>query len=191
MKTNISLLILAALLAPLASIAQQQPSLQPVQAQAQPVPCVTTATSPNPSGNSPAIKVPNKWQVMINKKLQKIEGQTGIPISDIGTDIAQAANAKPAAPPCIPQAASPKTAQPVANSHLPTGVITLWLCNPIVTSTDPSHTVTFITPDELTVAEPAQPGAFEADGAKADPKATVSCANLRRDPKTNKVFQAL
>jgi hypothetical protein len=80
--------------------------------------------------------------------------------------------------------------QPPAVSHLPTGVITAWLCNPIVTSTDPSHTVTFITPDALTSAEPAQGGAFEADGAKADPKATVSCANLRRDPKNNKVFLA-
>ena len=50
--------------------------------------------------------------------------------------------------------------------------------------------MTFITPDALTIAEPAQAGAFEADGAKADPKATVSCASLRRDPKNNKVFLA-
>jgi hypothetical protein len=48
--------------------------------------------------------------------------------------------------------------------------------------------VSFITPDALTNAEPAQASGFEADGAKADPKATVSCANLRRDPKNNKVF---
>ena len=188
MKTKSPVLILAALLAPLAGIAQQQPSPQPAQAEAQPVPCVTAATSPNPSGNSPAIKVPNKWQVMISKKLQKIEGQTGIPISDIGTDITQAANAKPA--PCPPQAVLPKAAQPVPIAHLPSGVVTTWLCNPIVTSTDPSHTVTFITPDALTIAEPAQLGAFETDGAKADPKATVSCATLRRDPKNNKVFLA-
>jgi hypothetical protein len=77
-----------------------------------------------------------------------------------------------------------------AHPHLPAGVITTWLCDPIITSTDPSHTITFIAPDALTNAEPAQAGVFEADGAKADPKATVSCANLRRDPKNNKVFLA-
>jgi hypothetical protein len=165
-----------------------QPSPQTTQTQAQPAPCVTTPNTPNPSGNNPAIKVPNKWQQMISKKLQKIEGQTGIPVSDVATDLAEAAKAKPT--PCPPQAGSPKTTQPVAISHLPAGVVTQWLCNPIVVSTDPSHTVTFVTPDALTTAEPAQTGAFEADGAKADPRAAVSCASLRRDPKNNKVFLA-
>jgi hypothetical protein len=97
-------------------------------------------------------------------------------------------NSKPKpATPCPP--AAPIT-QAATAMHLPAGVTTTWLCNPIVTSTDPSHTTTFITPDELTNAEPAQPSVFEADGAKADPKASVSCANLRRDPKNNKVFLA-
>jgi hypothetical protein len=189
MKAKTLPLILAAVLAPLAIKAQQPPSPQPTQAQAQPVPCVTTPTTPNPSGNQPAVKVPNKWRQMLDKQRQQLENKIGVPIPDVATSIEQAANSKPA--PCPAQAAAPKAPQPVAIPHLPSGVITTWLCNPIVTSTDPSHTVTFITPDALTVAEPAQPGVFEADGAKADPRATtVSCANLRRDPKNNKVFLA-
>jgi hypothetical protein len=160
---------------------------QAAQPQTKPVPCSTISAAPNPSGNNPAIKVPNKWRNALNNKLHNLESQTGIPISDVTADIAQAANSKAA--PCTPQG-SPKTAQASPILHLPAGVVTTWLCNPIVTSTDPSHTVTFVTPDELMTAEPAQAGTFEADGAKANPKATVSCANLRRDPKNNRVFLA-
>lgn len=180
MKIEFPCLILAALLTPIGQ-AQQQPSPQPTQLQPQASPCVTTPTNQNPSGKNPTFKMPSSWR-------DKFAAKTGITLPDVPTNTAQPVNSKPA--PCPPQADSPKAAQPFPISHLPTGVITTWLCNPIVTSTDPSHTVTFITPDALTNAEPAQAGAFEADGAKADPKATVSCANLRRDPKNNKVFLA-
>jgi hypothetical protein len=189
MKTRFISSIVASLLALSAStVLPSQQSTQPTQVQAQPVPCVTTPTTPNPSGNGPAIKVPSKWRAMLDKERQKIEAKTGFELPDVATDIEQASKPKPK--PCLPQVSSPKTAQPIPVLHIPIGVTTTWLCNPIITSTDPSHTVTFITPDALTSAEPAQPGTFEADGAKADPKATVSCANLRRDPKNNKVFLA-
>jgi hypothetical protein len=186
MKTILMSASVAALLIAIVSQAQQSPNPQPTQ----PVPCVTSPNAPNPSGNHPVIKVPSKWQQMINQKLQKVESQTGIPLSGVGTEIAKASVSKAGAAPCPPQAGVSKTAQPVPIAHLPADVVTTWLCNPIVTSTDPSHTVTFVTPDALTIAEPAQAGAFEADGAKADAKATVSCASLRRDPKNNRVFLA-
>jgi hypothetical protein len=157
-----------------------QQTQMPQTPQAQPEPCVTTSTAPNPSANNPTFKIPSGWR-------QKFAAKTGITLPDGPISSPQPGTSKPV--PCPPQPATPKTTQPVS-FHLPTGVITTWLCNPIVTSTDPSHTVTFVTPDELTSAEPAQAGAFEADGAKADPKATISCANLRRDPKTNRVFLA-
>lgn len=184
MKTTSPLLLFTALLV-LQHAQGQQPSPQPTQGLDQP--CVTTST-PNPSDKTSHFKLPNKLQQALNKQLGKIQAETGVDAGGTAADMQQAAKSKPA--PCIPQAGSPKTTQPVPTLHLPTGVVSIWLCNPIVTSTDPSHTVSFVTPDALTNAEPAQAGAFEADGAKADPKATVSCASLRRDPKNNRVFLA-
>jgi len=186
---NIILLVgLLALLRPSAN-AQQIPSTsQPTQTQAQTAPCPTgqpQGATPQKSGSTLA----DRWKKKINDESAKLGKRTGVPMPTTD-DINSLGVAKQA--PCPPKVVNPATpaAQSASVQHLPIGVITTWLCNPIIVSTDPSHTTTFITPDALTNAEPAQSGAFEADGAKADPKATVSCANLRRDPKNNKVFLA-
>lgn len=188
MKTPISCLALAALLATASQAQQSPPTSQPTQTQAQTTPCPTDpsqAATPPKSGSTLA----DRWKKKINDASAKLGTRTGVPMPT--TDDANGIMSKTQAP-CPPKAgtATSSAAQPAPTAHLPTGVITTWLCNPIVTSTDPSHTTTFITPDALSNAEPAQPGVFEADGAKADPKATVSCASLRRDPKNNKVFLA-
>ena len=188
MKTSITYLGLAALLA-IASQAQQSPSPQTASVQAQVAPCAGPS-SPSAQGNNPTFKTPNRWKQVLDKQRQQLQGLTGISVPDPTKPVEQTVNAKPA--PCPAKSVTPgvPAAQSAPAPHLPAGVITTWLCNPIITSTDPSHTTTFITPDALTNAEPAQPSVFEADGAKADPKATVSCASLRRDPKNNKVFLA-
>ena len=161
--------------------AQQTPSTpQPTPTQAaSTAPCTKAAPSqPHKEG----------W---LEKKTRALACQKDKNLCDLPSSASDATGSTPDAKPC-PTTATTTTpaAQPAPPAHLPTGVITTWLCNPIITSTDPSHTTTFITPDALTNAEPAQPSMFEADGAKADAKATVSCANLRRDPKNNKVFLA-
>jgi hypothetical protein len=168
-----ALLALAVLLTS-SSQAQQAATPQPSQVQQQP--CSTASTPSKPTTKTPgALTDPNS-------KVGKIFGK----YSPVDPGSIFNSKPKPAAP-CPP--AAPIT-QAASATRLPAGVVTTWLCNPIVTSTDASHTVTFITPDELTSAEPLQANAFEADGAKADPKAAVSCANLRRDPRNNKVFLA-
>ncbi|HTV53588.1 MAG TPA: hypothetical protein VMI06_01595 [Terriglobia bacterium] len=181
MKTTIYFFALAALLASF-SQAQQTPSTpQPTQQQTAPA-----AAGAIPCSNSAPPKPHN--QGWLERKARALACQKNPQLCSLPNSTDDAlGTAKPCPPTATP---STPTTQPAPALHLPTGVITTWLCNPIVTSTDPSHTTTFITPDALTNAEPAQPGVFEADGAKADAKATVSCANLRRDPKTNKVFLA-
>ncbi len=175
----------------LASFASQSPQ-SPPQPQPTPPPLaqLQPATDPTAPCNKGAEAQPRK-ESWAEKKLKALACVQNKQLCDLPKSPSDITGATPAAKPCPPTATSTTPpSQPAPISHLPTGVITTWLCNPIITSTDPSHTVTFITPDALTIAEPAQTGAFEADGAKADPKATVSCANLRRDPKNNKVFLA-
>jgi hypothetical protein len=188
---NIPPLPLVAILA-ISAMAQQTPSTsQPTSTtQVQTAPCTTGQSSnATPQNNKSGSSLADRWKKKINDESAKLATRTGVPMPTTG-DLNSAGTTKPA--PCPTKASAPAapTTQPAPVLHLPNGVTTTWLCNPIVTSTDPSHTTTFITPDELTNAEPAQPSAFEADAAKADPKATVSCANLRRDPKNNKVFLA-
>jgi hypothetical protein len=186
MKIPITFLVLGASLAS-ASQAQQNPSTsQPTQAQA--APCTTGQSQAAASQNKkPGSSIADRWKRKIDAESAKLEARAGVPIPTTG-DVGNLGSAPPAPCPSKPAGTATPTTSPAVAPHLPSGIITTWLCNPIVTSTDPSHTTTFITPDELTNAEPAQPSVFEADGAKADPKATVSCANLRRDPKNNKVF---
>jgi len=185
MKKGMALSLLAAMLASPASHAQQTPSTsQPTPSQVQPA---TASTAPC---NKAAAGQPHKpsW---IEKKAKALACAQNKNLCDLPSSPTDIVGTAPEAKPCPPTATqTTPAAQPAPVLHLPNGVTTTWLCNPIVTSTDASHTTTFITPDELTNAEPAQPSAFEADAAKADPKATVSCANLRRDPKNNKVFLA-
>jgi len=174
MKTPIIVLAALAYLLAVPGQAQQAATTSPTQPQQQP--CSTASGPSKPNTKTPGVLTdPNSKAGKIFSKYSPID-----PGSIFNS------KPKPAAP-CPPPA---PTTQPSPVMHLPAGVITTWLCNPIITSTDPSHTTSFITPDALTNAEPAQPSVFEADGAKADPKATVSCANLRRDPKNNKVFLA-
>jgi hypothetical protein len=184
LKTHIKLLPLLALIASL-SQAQQTPSTsQSAAAQTPPAPASTVPCA------KPAPTQPHKpgW---LEKKAKALACAQNKNLCDLPSSPTDIVGSTPEAKPCPPAAApTPPATQPAPALHLPNGVTTTWLCNPIVTSTDPSHTTTFITPDELTNAEPAQSSAFEADGAKADPKATVSCANLRRDPKNSKVFLA-
>jgi hypothetical protein len=185
MRDFITKFVLAITLATVNAVAQQTPSTsQPIPPQAQPA---TASTAPC---NKAASGQPHKpsWIETKAKKLACAQNKNLCDLPPSPTDII---GITPDAKPCpsTTTAAIP-SAQLAPVLHLPAGVTTTWLCNPIITSTDPSHTVTFITPDALTNAEPAQAAAFEADGAKADPKATVSCANLRRDPKNNKVFLA-
>jgi hypothetical protein len=183
MKTPVTILALLALVGGF-SQAQQNPSTaQPAPSQAQPAPASTTPCKPTPTP-------PHKpgW---LETKAKALACKQNKNLCDLPSSTTDITGTTPEAKPC-PPTTTPATpaAQPAPVLHFPAGVITTWLCNPIVTSTDASHTTTFITPDELTNAEPAQLSVFEADGAKADPKATVSCANLRRDPKNNKVFLA-
>jgi hypothetical protein len=160
----------------------QQPPSSPAQAQP-----AAGSTAPCSKGTQAR---PHK-ETWPEKRLKALACAQNKQLCDLPASPSDITGATPDAKPCPPAATSPAPPAPAAPVlHLPNGVITTWLCNPIVTSTDPSHTVTFITPDALTSVEPAQASAFEADGAKADPKATVSCANLRRDPKNNKVFLA-
>ena len=174
MKTQIITLAALAHMLVVPGRAQQASTTSPTPSQQQP--CSTASTPGKPATKTPsALTDPNS-------KVGKIFGK----YSPVDPGAIFNSKPKPAAP-CPP--AAPIT-QAAPATRLPAGVVTTWLCNPIVTSTDASHTVTFITPDELTSAEPTQANAFEADGAKADPKAAVSCANLRRDPKNNKVFLA-
>jgi hypothetical protein len=155
----------AVLLVAFTSQAQQSPSPQSAQA----APCGAAAPA-----SKPTLRVPSKFKSLVDKYS---------PIS--GEDLTKPASSVKSGSPCPPPTSN---TQPAAK--LPPGGITTWLCNPVVTSTDASHTATLITPDELTVAEPLLSSMFEADGAKADLKAATSCANLRRDPKNNRVFLA-
>jgi hypothetical protein len=154
--------------------AQQAVTSQPAQTQQQP--CVAAN-----GGSKPNLKAPKALTDPKNK-IGKLFNQYNI----FDTPIPPSA---PKTIPCPPASVTPNT-QIAPVLHIPSGVVTTWLCNPIVTSSDASHTTTFVTPDSLSNAEPSQVNAFEADGAKADLKAAASCANLRRDPKTNKVFLA-
>jgi hypothetical protein len=187
MFTKITFLIVAAFLADTAGRAQQSPSSPTTTPQAQTAPCPAQTTNPQPNKQSSPFA--DKWKKKINDLGNKAAAKSGLPVPT--TDDLQQLM-KSSGTPCLPKAG----ATPAANAQvtpamrLPTGVMTTFLCNPIIISTDPSHTTTFITPDALTIAEPAQESVFEADGAKADLKATVSCANLRKDPRTSKVFLA-
>jgi len=184
MRNTLSLIAFSLLLAPFAGAQQSSSTTQQTSAQAQPaaastVPCANNAAAPQ---HKPGW-LEQKAKALACKQNKNLCDLPSSPMDILGT----APDAKPC-PPTSTSTTPPAQVAPVP--HLPAGVITTWLCNPIVTSTDASHTTTFITPDGLTNAEPAQARTFEADGAKADAKATLSCANLRRDPKNNKVFLA-
>ena len=173
---------LTATLGLVASIqAQQSPSPQPQPMQT--APCTGSAAAKTAS-TQPQVNLSDNTKQYLTQKQKFLQKFSPIALPD-QTKLPQPA--KPAPTPCPPPQPSQQLAPVI---HLPIGVISTWLCNPIITSTDASHTTTFITPDALTSAEPTQASAFEADGAKADAKATVSCANLRRDPRNNKVFLA-
>jgi len=187
MKTRTPLLILAVLLV-LQHAQGQQPSPQPAQAQLQP--CATTPT-PSLSGNSPAIKVPNKWRQMLDRQRQQIEAKTGIPMPDVATGIEQAANAKPT--PCPPQAVLPKTSQPAQAPVLklpPDTTITLH-CNPMTPSAKEANgrptTLTLPDPHDFAVPKPTD---FLVDSVVPDLAAKTPCYLVRVDPKTNKSFIA-
>jgi hypothetical protein len=182
MKTTSPVLLFAALLV-LQHAQAQQPSPQP----AQPQPCATTSTTP--SGNNPAIKVPNKWQQMINKKLQKIENQTGIPVSDVATDVAQAGNSKQPAP-CPTQAVPPKNPPPTPAPALkpPPDVTTTTTlhCNPMTPSTS-GHPTTLTLPDPHEFAVP-KPTDWLVDAVVPDLAAHAPCFQVKVDPKSGKSF---
>jgi hypothetical protein len=194
MKTARALLILAASLAVPASQAQQSPNPpppQPPQAQAQPAPCVNTPSNPNPSGNNPAIKVPGKWQQIINKQRQKLEATTGIAVPDPSTSIDQAANSKPA--PCPSQAGSSKTALPTPAPalKLPPDITATLHCNPMTPSSkDASGRPTTLTlPDPHDFALPKATD-FEVDNVVPDLAAKTPCYLVKVDPRTSKSFVA-
>jgi|SRR5579859_7670291 len=189
MSDKISLLVLAALFAPLAI--GQQPSPQPTQVQAQPAPCVTTPTTPNPSGNGPTIKVPNKWRQMLDQQRQKIEAKTGIPMPDVATDIEQASKSKPA--PCVPQTGSSKPVPPTPSPilKLPPDITTTTTlhCNPSspLQEDGKRRSTTLTLPDPYNYASP-KPTDVLVDSVVPDLAAHVPCYAVRVDIKTLKSF---
>jgi len=185
-KTTTKHLILAAVISLGAGQAQQSPSpsTPPQTAQAQTAPCTTgpsqaAAPQNNKSGSSFAGRLKKK----INDEAAKIGTRTGVPMPTTD-DISSAAPAKPV--PCSPKPPAPASPAPVF--HAPTGVVTTWLCNPVVTASD--HSTSYVMQSDITEASPIQANTFEADSAKADPKATTSCSSLHKDPKTLKFWLA-
>jgi len=188
MKTTASLLTFAALLT-VTGHAQQPPQPQTPQGQVQSEPCVTTSGTPNPSGKTATIKVPGgKWREILDRKLHKIEDQTGVSMSDVATDIAQAATAKPA--PCPPQAAAQKVAQAIVAPvlKLPVDVTAVLHCNPMSPSASGRPT-TLTLPDPHEFAPP-KPTDFLVDSVIPDLAAKTPCYLVKVDPKTNKSFLA-
>jgi hypothetical protein len=169
MKTIFILSFVATLLTISASQAQQSPSPAPQPTQTQSQPCGVA-----PSASKTTIKVPPAWK----SKFDKYN-----PLA--GSDLPNGTSSGKAAPPC-PPAAPP--AQPVPVLHLPPGVGTIWFCNPVVMGAD--HTTSYVMPTDITEASPIQANTFEADSAKADPKATTSCSALHKDPRTSKFWLA-
>jgi len=182
MTRLINTLSIAPLLIACALQAQQSPNPQP----AQPLPCVTTSTALNPSGNNPTIKVPNKLRQVLNKKLQKVEDQTGIPISEVGTEIAQASASKPT--PCPPLAVPPKTSQTVVAPvlKLPPDITATLHCNPMTPSAN-SRPTTLTLPDPHEFATP-KPTDFLVDNVVPDLAAHAPCFQVKVDPKTGRSF---
>lgn len=184
-----SLLILAALIAPLAI--GQQPSPQPTQAQGQPVPCVTTPTNPNPSGYNPAVKVPSKWQQVLDKQRQQLAAKTGIAIPDPSTAIAQPATPKSNS--CPPQAASPKPPPPTQAPilRLPPDTTLTLRCNPLTPSPKDgsAHPTTLTLPDPHDFAVP-KANDTEFDAVVPDLSAKTQCYRIKIDPATGKSFIA-
>jgi hypothetical protein len=185
METRRTLILLAAVVFPFTAH-PQSPSPQPTQAQ--PIPCVTTST-PNPSGNNIHVKVPNKWQQALSKRLGKIEEQTGIDVAGVATDMQQVAKAKPA--PCLPQGApskNPPPALPPALKLPPDTTVTLH-CNPMTPSAKDvnGHPTTLTLPDPHDYAPP-KPTDFEFDSVVPDLAAKTPCYLVKVDPKSNKSF---
>ncbi len=167
---------------------QQAVTPQPTQAQVQP--CVPTSTTPNPSGPKVTIKVPSKWRQTLDKQIRKMEVQSGVPISEVTADVAQAATSKPA--PCIPQTVAAK-AVPVAQApvKLPPDITTTTTlhCNPIdPSSKDASgHPTTLTLPDPHALGTP-KPSEMEVDAVVPDLKATTGCWKVRVNPATGRSF---
>jgi hypothetical protein len=184
MKTNVTLLILAALSTPATLVAQQAATSQPAQAQVPSAPCTTTSTTPNPSANHTTFKVPNKWK-------QQIQKTTGITVPDGSADPQQPASPKPV--PCTPQAGAtkPPVATQQAALKLPPDFTATLHCNPMTPSPKDSagRPTTLTLPDPHDYAVP-KPNDFEADSVVPDLAAHVACYLVKVDPKTSKVFVA-
>ena len=163
----VSALAVAAVMIPSIIRAQQAATSQPTQTQSQP--CVVA-----PSASKPSIKVPSAWKATFDKYS---------PVAS--SDLSKGTSSGKAATPC-PPAASPTPPVPVF--HAPANVVTIWLCNPVVTAAD--RTTSYVMPTDITEASPIQANTFEADSAKADPKATTSCSALHKDPRTSKFWLA-
>jgi hypothetical protein len=158
------------------------PQSTPTQQQ----PC-TAAPSGSQSQTSGDIKIPPAYQKPVSGILKIIHDHTNINLGK--PDGSSISNPKPgsAKTPCLGPVPNTQIA-PVLK--IPVGVFTVWHCNPLVTSTDPSHTQSLFSIKDIPGAEPTQPGVFEADEPMEDLKSPISCGNLRRDLKNNKIFLA-
>jgi hypothetical protein len=142
---------------------------QPVQTQQQP--CGTTAST-----RKPQIKMPSGMR----KALDRFS-----PISSSEIEGSVNNNVGKASAPCPPVVSNTAIAPII---KLPSGVVTIWYCDPSVVANDAAHTQTYVMPDDIAAASPSQPNEFEADSAKPIAKAPTSCNSLRRDPKTGKIW---
>jgi hypothetical protein len=166
----------------------QQPSPQPTQGQAQTAPCVTTPTSPNPSGSNTHVKIPNALQRALNKQLQKVQGTTGVDVGGVVQDLQQDTKSKPA--PCPTQAVPPKNPLPTPAPALkpPPDITTTTTlhCNPMTPSTS-GHPTTLTLPDPHEFAVP-KPTDWLVDAVVPDLAAHAPCFQVKVDPKTGRSF---
>jgi hypothetical protein len=159
-----STVLLSALIVKAQTVSTSQP---PAQTQSQP--CGVA-----PAASKPTVKVPSVWKGTFDKYN---------PLA--GSDPTKGISSGKPATPC-PPSATPAPPAPVF--RIPAGVVTTWLCNPVVTASD--HSTSYVMPSDITEASPIHANTFEADSAKADPKATTSCSSLHKDPKTAKFWLA-
>ena len=176
MKTRIVPLILAVLLAPIVSQAQQSPSPQPTPAQVRP--CTTTPTAaPAPANNTGYMA---KLRQKYNDKIKNLAANSPVPLPT-SDDISHAlkANSVPCPPPPTAPMTKPAVPTPAtAPKALPE--TSALRCNPLVVPPDAGGYPLYVLPNPQNYAVP-KPNTVLADSVVPDLTTTTSCQRVRFD----------